>query len=50
MQDQSAVPGQIRSGGRSKIWIGSDGLVRKQEIAGGSGSVRYEYNAVEAPN
>jgi hypothetical protein len=48
MQDQSAVPGQIRSGGRSRIWIGSDGLVRKQEVAGGS--VRYEYNAVEAPN
>ena len=49
-QDSPGVPGQIRSGGRSKIWIGADGLVRKQDAAGGRGSVRYEYNAVEAPH
>jgi hypothetical protein len=49
MQDGSGGPAQIRPGGRSKIWIGTDGLVLRQDAAGGS-SVRYEYNAVEAPN
>jgi hypothetical protein len=45
-----APAGGVRvSAGRSKVLIGRDGLVQKQETAGGA-TVRYEYNGVTAPN